>query len=139
MGATEMSARTILIADDEPYLTFMLATRLREHGANVLVASDGEEALRLAREHLPHLILTDFQMPLLSGLELARRLLEQPATASIPVVLLTARGHRLPAAELAATNIRHLVPKPFSTKELISVVQELCGTDQAEPVRSKAA
>jgi CheY-like chemotaxis protein len=134
-----MARRTILIADDEPYLTFMLATRLRDTGAEVVVASDGEEAFRLAKEHLPNLILTDFQMPVMSGLDLARRLLEHPSTAEIPVVLLTARGHRLPAAELAVTNIRHLVAKPFSTKELIAVVNELCGVDQIDGVRSKAA
>jgi CheY-like chemotaxis protein len=133
-----MGRRTILVADDEPYLTFMLATRLREHGADVIVAGDGEEALRLAREHHPDLILTDFQMPVLSGLELARKLLEQPDTAEIPVLLLTARGHRLPAAELVATNIRHLIAKPFSTKELIAIVSELCGLDQSEG-RAKAA
>ena len=134
-----MTRLTILIADDEPYLTFMLATRLRDTGAEVVVAADGEEALRLAREHLPNIILTDFQMPVMSGLDLARNLLEHPATAEIPVVLLTARGHRLPAAELAVTNVRHLVAKPFSTKELIAVVNELCGVDQLDGVRSKAA
>lgn len=134
-----MGRRTILVADDEPYLTFMLATRLREHGAEVIIASDGEEALRLAREHRPNLILTDFQMPIMSGLELARNLLASPETAEIPVVLLTARGHRLPAAELVATNIRHLIAKPFSTKELIAVVSELCGLDQPADGRAKAA
>ncbi len=134
-----MGRRTILVADDEPYLTFMLATRLREHGADVIVAADGEEALRLAREHHPDLILTDYQMPVLSGLELARKLLEHPETSEIPVLLLTARGHRLPAAELVATNIRHLIAKPFSTKELIAIVSELCGLDQSAEGRAKAA
>lgn len=131
--------RRIIVADDEPYLTFMLATRLREHGAEVFVAADGEEALSLAREHKPDLVITDFQMPVLSGLELARRLLETPDTADIPVVLLTARGHCLPAADLVATNIRHLVAKPFSTKELIAIVSELCGLDHPANQRAKAA
>jgi two-component system alkaline phosphatase synthesis response regulator PhoP len=134
-----MSDRTILIADDEPYLTFMLATRLRELGAKVLVASDGEEALRLARENLPTLILTDLQMPCMTGLELAQQLQTQPATASIPLVLLTARGHRVPAADIAQTNIRHLVLKPFSTKELMGIVQELCGLEQTAGTRARAA
>lgn len=134
-----MARQKILLADDEPYLTFMLATRLRDHSFDVVIATDGEEALRMAREHLPHLVVTDFQMPILSGIDLARRMLDEPPLAQTPIVLLTARGHRVPAAELAATNIRHLVAKPFSTKELIALVQELCGVDQAEPVRSKAA
>ena len=134
-----MGRRTILVADDEPYLTFMLATRLREHGADVIVAGDGEEALRLALKHRPDLVLTDFQMPIMSGLELARKLLEHPETAAIPVLLLTARGHRLPAAELVATNIRHLIAKPFSTKELIATVSELCGLDRVAEGRAKAA
>jgi CheY-like chemotaxis protein len=134
-----MGRRTIIVADDEPYLTFMLATRLREHGADVFVANDGEEALSLVRERKPDLLITDFQMPVLSGLDLARRLLADPDTASIPVVLLTARGHSLPAADLVATNIRHLVAKPFSTKELIAIVSELCGLDQPAERRAKAA
>jgi CheY-like chemotaxis protein len=134
-----MPKRRILVADDEPYLTFMLATRLREHGADVAVAADGEEAFRLACEQRPDLVLTDYQMPIMSGLELAKRLLEHPDTSQVPVVLLTARGHRLPATELVATNIRHLIAKPFSTKELITIVSELCGLDVSNDSRAKAA
>lgn len=134
-----MGQRTILVADDEPYLTFMLATRLREIGIDVLVAGDGEEAFCLTCEHHPDLVLTDYQMPAMSGLELAQKLRVRPDTAGIPVVLLTARGHRLPTNELVSTNIRHLIAKPFSTKELISVLGELCGLDQASSERAQAA
>lgn len=134
-----MGKRRILLADDEPYLTFMLATRLREHDADVAIAADGEEAFRLARDQRPDLVLTDYQMPIMSGLELAKRLMEHRETSDVPVILLTARGHRLPATELVSTNIRHLIAKPFSTKELISIVSELCGLDLPADARAKAA
>lgn len=121
-----MRRTTILVADDEHFLTFMLAARLRDCGADVLVAANGEDALLLACEHLPDLVLTDFQMPRMSGLELAKKLKESPETADIPLIMLTARGHRVPPAELAATSIRHLISKPFSLRELLSVIGEIC-------------
>lgn len=128
-----MSARTILIADDEPYITYMLASRLAESGLEVLTAANGEEALALAVERLPRVIVSDFQMPRMSGLDLARRLKERPDTAGIPIVMLTARGHRLTSGELSDTNIQHLMFKPFSARELAALLGEYFDTDRQEP------
>lgn len=125
-----MPAHTILIADDEPYITYMLASRLTEKGLDVLTASNGEEALALATQRLPRVIVTDFQMPRMSGLELARKLKEQPETANIPLVMLTARGHRLTPTELRDTNIQHLMFKPFSARELMTLLDEYFESDQ---------
>jgi len=81
----------------------------------------------MARESRFDLIVSDFQMPLLSGFDLCVRLREEPKTAQIPVIMLTARGHRLAASQLAQTNIKHLLPKPFSTKDLLTKVEEILG------------
>ncbi len=121
-----MNRTNILLADDEPYLTFMVAGRLRERGATVRIANNGEEGLRLVNEQRPDLIITDFQMPRMSGLEFATALKAQPANAEIPVIILTARGHRLSQQELAATSIKHLVAKPFSFRALLPLVAEFC-------------
>lgn len=124
-----MKRTSILLADDEPYLTFMIAGRLRERGGEVRVASNGEEGLRLAKERRPDLIITDFQMPRLSGLEMAIALRADPATASVPIILLTSRAHRLSNQQLAETSIKHLVSKPFSFRELLPLIADFCDID----------
>src|SRR5690606_1494786 len=99
----------ILVADDEPHVTRMLSQRLMNEGYAVLIANDGLEAFRLANAHHPRLVITDFQMPSMSGLELAMKLRERLETTNIPVMMLTARGHRISSEELAKTNIKHLL------------------------------
>jgi CheY-like chemotaxis protein len=127
MGA---NIRRILIADDEPYVTTILAAKLLQIGAHVVTCSDGEEALAKAADKRPDLIITDYQMPLMSGFEMSLRLRQDPRTQSIPVVMLTARGHHLTEVQLAKTNIKALFAKPFSAKEVVGKVQELLGPIQ---------
>ncbi len=115
----------LLIVDDEPHMTYLLAGKLRRAGHTTRVAGDGEEALLIATERVPDLILTDFQMPYIDGLALAQRLRELPDTAQTPVVMLTARGHKVSDDELARTNIKHLLPKPFSGNDVVKLVAEL--------------
>lgn len=122
-----MANRKILLADDEAYVTSILAMKLQQLGDEVVVASDGQESFDLACEHMPNLVVTDFQMPNLSGYEMAVKLKENEATTGIPVLMLTARGHLLSAAELAKTNICGLMAKPFSAKELVGRIQEILG------------
>jgi CheY-like chemotaxis protein len=119
--------RRILVADDEAFIVTTLAHKLRQRGYEVVTAADGQEALSLAREEKFDLVVSDFQMPLLSGFDLCVQLRQDPATANLPVIMLTARGHRLDAAQLAQTNIRFLLPKPFSAKDLACRVEEILG------------
>ncbi len=127
-----MPPDTILIADDEACITFMLGTRLEESGFKVLTAADGDDALALALANRPTVIVTDFQMPRMSGLELAQRLRDSETTRSIPLVLLTARGHRLTPTELRDTNVQHLMSKPFSFRELLGIIQDMCRDNRAQ-------
>jgi CheY-like chemotaxis protein len=117
--------RRILLADDEAFITATVAAKLRALGDEVACAGDGEEALDLIAEFEPTLLVSDFQMPVLDGFRLACRLRENPATASLPIVMLTARGHALSPEELARTNIRAVLAKPFSVRELISLIDSL--------------
>ena len=131
-----MSRKTILVADDERHITHILSFKLKQVGVSVLAAEDGQEALSLARKHHPDLVITDFQMPVLDGFELCVQLRENAATAEIPVVLLTARGHKIPPRDLRRTNIQCIIAKPFSARELLSNIEELLGTrfiEQADP------
>ncbi|HVX84461.1 MAG TPA: response regulator [Phycisphaerae bacterium] len=114
----------ILVVDDESHLTCVLAYKLRQAGADVFTASNGLEGLAAAAEHLPDLIVSDFQMPEMNGLEFVKALAADPALSAIPIILLTARGHRIAPADLAGTSVRALLAKPFSARELIQQIAE---------------
>src|SRR5438270_10827934 len=88
-------SKTILVADDESHILHVVSMKLRNAGYRVLTASDGQEALELALQEKPDLIITDYHMPLLSGLELCRRLKQDASTMGIPAIMLTARGYHL--------------------------------------------
>jgi len=122
-----MAAARVLICDDEAHILHVLSAKLRNNGFEVFSAADGEEGLELARRHHPDLIITDYQMPFLSGLELCARLRAEAALSSIPVIMLTARGFSLEAKDLADTNIRQVLTKPFSPREVLQTVRNLIG------------
>lgn len=115
--------KTVLIADDEPHIRHLVGTKLKMAGYQVLVATNGQDCLDLAREHHPELIVTDYQMPVLSGFEMSQALAADNNTASIPVILLTARGHKLSDEDLSTTSIRMVVDKPFGPTDLITRVR----------------
>lgn len=115
----------ILIADDEAPIRMVVGEKLRSSGFEVQEAPDGEEALEKAIARRPRLIVTDLQMPYMSGLDLAQRISADPRTASIPMILLTARGHVLNQSLLEGTSIRKIMSKPFSARELVNVIAQL--------------
>ncbi len=126
--------KTIMIVDDEAHIVHIIRYKLEREGYNVVTASDGQEAYDLAQLEDPDLIVTDFQMPVLSGYEMCVKLHDSDVTADTPIVMVTARGHKLSAKELAETNIRQMMCKPFSARELLVVVGELlneAGGDEA--------
>lgn len=114
---------TLVVADDEAPIRLVVTEKLRAAGYTVLEARDGEEALALAVKHSPAAVITDLQMPYMNGLELATRLKADPATCNAAVLLLTARGHILGDEQLARTNIRKVMCKPFSARDLLAYVQ----------------
>ncbi len=117
--------KTILIVDDESHIVHIIRYKLEREGYNVVTASDGQEAYDLAQSVDPDLIVTDYQMPVLSGYDMCVKLHASDVTADTPVVMVTARGHKLSAQEMAETNIRQMMSKPFSARELLVVVGEL--------------
>ena len=122
---------TVLIADDEPHIRHLVGTKLKLAGYTVLVASNGKDCLDLAREYRPGLIVTDYQMPVLSGFEMSQALAADQDTAEIPVILLTARGHKLSDDDLATTSIRMVVDKPFGPTDLINRVKGVLEPNKA--------
>jgi CheY-like chemotaxis protein len=125
----------VLCVDDEPHILQIVSLKLRNAGYEVLTASDGEEALELASAEPPDLVITDFQMPYMTGLELCRALAGQPGTRSVPVIILTARGYALDDDDLASGNIRAVVSKPFSPRAILELVEaSLAGKGGEAPV-----
>lgn len=117
----------ILVVDDEAHIVQVLSLKLRNAGHEVITAVDGEEGFELACKQKPDLIITDFQMPYMTGLELCKALAGDPATARIPVLMLTARGYALEPEDLALGNIRNVLSKPFSPRAIAEQIQRILG------------
>jgi CheY-like chemotaxis protein len=120
-------AKRILVADDESHILHVVSLKLSNAGYQVVTASDGQEALELASAERPDLLITDYHMPQLSGLELCQRLQQQPATSGIPTVMLTARGYALEPEDMERSGIRCMLSKPFSPRQLLTTVNEMLG------------
>jgi CheY-like chemotaxis protein len=120
-----MPGARILLVDDEPHIPLVVGRKLIGAGYAVLTASDGEEGFAMAKEASPDLIITDLQMPYMSGAELAFALRNEEKTRHIPVILLTARGYVLPEEERGAPNIKRYLAKPFSVHQILDAVGEL--------------
>jgi two-component system, OmpR family, alkaline phosphatase synthesis response regulator PhoP len=126
-------SKKILVADDESHILHVVSLKLRNAGYQVITARDGQEAMELAIADHPDLLITDYQMPQLSGLELCKRLKQNPATMSIPAIMLTARGYALEPQDTESGGILRLLSKPFSPRHLLATVDEVLGTGkQAE-------
>src|SRR5947209_8030975 len=119
------NAKTILVADDESHILHVVSLKLRNAGFNVVTARDGQEALEMAQAERPHLLITDYHMPQLSGLELCRRLKQEAATSGIPAIMLTARGYNLEPGDTEESGILRMLSKPFSPRQLLTTVNEV--------------
>ena len=117
--------KKILIADDEAHILHVVTMKLSNAGYEVITAMDGEEALELCRSKKPDLLITDYQMPYLTGLELCKRLRQDEPTARIPVLMLTARGFDIESHEMSEAGINDVISKPFSPREILRKVENL--------------
>lgn len=117
--------RTILLADDEANLRTLVRTTLEDPLHRILEASDGESVLAMARESHPDLVLLDWMMPGLTGIEVVRALRADPTTAEIPVLMLTARGQEKDREQAHALGVQGYLVKPFSPLELLERVHEI--------------
>ena len=118
-----MTSGTILLVEDDPALAELLRFNFEREEFEVTQTPDGEEAMLLATERTPDIILLDWMLESLSGIEVCRRLRRDPATANIPIIMLTARaeeGDRIRGLETGADDY---VTKPFSPRELIARVK----------------
>jgi len=108
----------ILVVEDEDSLATLLHYNLEKEGYEVTAAGDGEEALTLVSEKLPDLIVLDWMLPKVSGIEVCRRLRARTETRNVPIIMLTARGEETDRIRGLDTGADDYVVKPFSMSEL---------------------
>jgi len=123
----------IVVADDEAHILHIVSMKLENAGYEVITAVDGEEALELCLAERPDLLITDYQMPVMTGLELCRQLQTRQETQYLPAVMLTARGFDIEPAEMVDTGIAAVLAKPFSPRELLEKVRTLLAMVEAGP------
>lgn len=118
-----VSQPSVLLVEDEPAQREVLAYNLESEGFRVIRAEDGEEALLLVAEDAPDIIVLDWMMPHLSGVEVCRRLKQRPETRAIPVIMLSARSEEIDKVRGLETGADDYVVKPYSVIELMARVR----------------
>lgn len=117
--------KTILVVDDEPDLVELIGYNLEQQGHSVVRAANGSEAIKLAKARQPDLIVLDVMMPEINGIEVARRLRSQTETASIPIIMLTAKSEEANELEGLGAGADDYITKPFSMQVLLARIEAL--------------
>jgi CheY-like chemotaxis protein len=116
--------KRILVAEDNPALALVVRLHLEHVGFQVTVARNGREAWNCLQKHDYDLLVTDQQMPEMSGVELCLQMRQSPRMSGLPVVMLTAKGLELERARLCdELGVLDVVPKPFSPRHLVDIVE----------------
>ena len=129
---------TILVVDDEPSIVRLVTATLESKGYEVIPAYDGEEALVKVKHHRPDLIILDIMMPHMDGREARKRLLDDPETADIPVIHLSAVGDFEKQLNAVEGGITDYVTKPFTPADLAERVKDILDPTKRELVLKEA-
>ncbi|MGC2856536.1 phosphate regulon transcriptional regulator PhoB [Novispirillum sp. DQ9] len=127
----------VMIVEDEAALVTMLRYNLEKDGFRVCSASDGEEALVVVDEMSPDLILLDWMLPVMSGIEVCRQLRRKPNTKDVPIIMITARSEEADKIRGLNTGADDYMSKPFSMPELLARVRALMRRTQ--PMQNKGS
>jgi two-component system, OmpR family, KDP operon response regulator KdpE len=127
--------KRILVVDDEPQITRVLRHSLAAHGYDVRTAADGQSGMDTLKDFKPHLVITDLQMPEMSGLELCRHIRE---ISQIPIVVLSVKGDERTKVAALDAGADDYVTKPFGMDELLARVRAALRRVTVEPVPEKA-
>ena len=115
--------QSVLVVEDDEFIARLLQAELTRSGYDVRMASDGVQALDLAFERCPDLVLADVMMPHMDGLELTRRLREDPRTEAASIIMLTARGLSMDKLEAFTAGADDYIVKPFDHDELLARIR----------------
>jgi len=122
----------ILIVEDNPQNMKLVVMTLQPRGYQLIGATDGEEALKVADREKPDLILMDIQIPKINGLEVTRRLKQMPAFTHTPIIAITAHAMKGDEQKIAEAGCDAYITKPFSTRELPVLVAKMLEQHQKE-------
>lgn len=120
-----MSQKTVLVVDDEIHIVHVVAIKLRNNGYYVITAENGQDAYNKALAQTPDLIITDYQMPVMTGIEMIEKLRSTEGLCDIPVIMLTARNFAIEEDVRSKLKISHCLSKPFSPKDLLRSVEDV--------------
>lgn len=120
-----MADRKVLVVDDEIHIVHVVAIKLRNNGFEVVAADNGAEGLKLALAEKPDIIVTDYQMPVMTGIEFVQQLRQNEETKNTPVIMLTARSFAIPQQQQHDLRISGCLSKPFSPKELLGNIEDI--------------
>ena len=120
-----MTPRKVLVVDDEVHIVHVVAIKLRNNGYEPITAGNGQEAYDLACREKPDIIIADYMMPVMTGLELLEKLRENETTKNIPFILLTARNFAIDDVNQQRLNVSQCITKPFSPKELLRNIEDI--------------
>ncbi|MFC1739179.1 response regulator [Planctomycetota bacterium] len=120
-----MTKKKALVVDDEIHIIHVVAIKLRNNGFDVVTAENGEDGFELACKEKPDIVVTDFQMPVMTGLELVEKLRQNQETKNIPVIMLTARGFAVDDDKKEYLHISEFLSKPFSPKDLLRSIEDI--------------
>lgn len=127
----------ILVMEDEDALATLLQYNLEKEGYEVTVAADGEEGMLQLEERTPDLVLLDWMLPKLSGIEACRRIRGRPETRNLPIIMLTARGEETERVRGLSVGADDYVVKPFSVPELMARVRSLLRRARPERIANR--
>jgi len=135
MDRDNMLKPLVMVVEDEPALSTMLRYNLEKEGYRVCEAMDGEEALTVLAERNPDIVLLDWMLPVLSGIEVCRQIRRKPRSRDLPVIMLTARGEEGDKVRGLNTGADDYLTKPFSLPELLARIKALLR--RVAPAQSK--
>ena len=122
-----MTPKKLLVADDEPNIVISLEYLMKREGYDVLVATDGNQALEAIQREQPALVLLDVMMPGKTGFEVCQAVRADPALDGVRILMLTAKGRETDVSKGLALGANAYMTKPFSTRELVQKVADLLG------------
>ena len=136
-GVSRLSSPLVLVVEDEASLVTMLRYNLEKQGFRVEEAADGQEALTRIAEMQPDLVLLDWMLPQMSGLEVCRQLRRRSATRDLPVIMVTARTDDQDAVRGLNTGADDYIAKPFSMDALLARIRALLRRSNSLPVKGQ--
>lgn len=117
----------VIVIDDEPFILMMIADKLKKANIDVTTLRESIHALEVIKKDKPELIILDWMMPELSGIELCQMIKADPELKDIPIFMLTAKGQDSDEQQGIQCGVSRFITKPFSPRSLLAMVQEIIG------------